>query len=110
MKSGGLIGSSHVPLSFRPLISSPSLSFFPPVPQVLKKLKPEDKELMGKPLMKRVMQSWLPAAEALLEMMIWHLPGPATAQKYRVDCLYEGEQENRGIVVGVRQLWWCLSA
>ena len=39
--------------------------------QVLKKLKPEDKELMGKPLMKRVMQSWLPAADALLEMMIW---------------------------------------
>ncbi len=26
--------------------------------EVLKKLKPEDKELMGKPLMKRVMQSW----------------------------------------------------
>lgn len=141
--------------------------------QVLKKLKPEDKELMGKPLMKRVMQSWLPAADALLEMMIWcarpvacllipagrrqmlvlcmmtywcvvvaiamplwqlhalvaataeptccarfgvaavvlprgamraptaaacpcpacrHLPSPGTAQKYRVDVLYEGEQ------------------
>ncbi|KAL4421827.1 hypothetical protein ABPG77_001616 [Micractinium sp. CCAP 211/92] len=58
--------------------------------EVLKKLKPEDKELMGKPLMKRVMQSWLPAAEALLEMMIWHLPSPAMAQKYRVDVLYEG--------------------
>lgn len=58
--------------------------------QVLKKLKPEDKELMGKPLMKRVMQAWLPAAEALLEMMIWHLPSPAFAQRYRVDVLYEG--------------------
>ena len=41
------------------------------LPQVLQKLKPEDKELLGKPLMKRVMQSWLPAADALLEMMIW---------------------------------------
>ena len=57
---------------------------------MLKKLKPEDKELVGKPLMKRVMQAFLPAADALLEMMIWHLPSPAQAQKYRVDCLYEG--------------------
>ena len=46
---------------------------------------------MGKPLMKRVMQTWLPAHEALLEMMIFHLPSPARAQKYRVDVLYEGE-------------------
>ena len=37
-------------------------------------------------------QGWLPAAEALLEMMIWHLPSPAQAQKYRVDVLYEGER------------------
>jgi elongation factor 2 len=39
--------------------------------------------------MKRIMQTWLPAHEALLEMMIYHLPSPATAQKYRVDTLYE---------------------
>ncbi|KAI3426362.1 hypothetical protein D9Q98_008734 [Chlorella vulgaris] len=58
--------------------------------EVMKKLKPDDKELIGKPLMKRVMQAWLPASEALLEMMIWHLPSPAFAQRYRVDCLYEG--------------------
>lgn len=44
---------------------------------------------MGKPLMKRIMQTWLPAHEALLEMMIYHLPSPATAQRYRVDTLYE---------------------
>lgn len=35
-------------------------------------------------------QTWLPAHEALLEMMIFHLPSPADAQKYRVDVLYEG--------------------
>ena len=29
-------------------------------------------------------------AQALLEMMIWHLPSPAIAQKYRVENLYEG--------------------
>ena len=71
-------------------VLAPSALAPAPHPQVLKLLKPEDKELTGKPLMKRVMQSWLPAHEALLEMMIWHLPSPAFAQKYRVDCLYEG--------------------
>ncbi|KAG6550582.1 hypothetical protein Mapa_007835 [Marchantia paleacea] len=53
-------------------------------------LKGEEKELMGKHLMKRVMQTWLPASAALLEMMIFHLPSPATAQRYRVENLYEG--------------------
>jgi elongation factor 2 len=38
--------------------------------------------------MKRTMQSWLPASEALLEMIIYHLPAPAVAQKYRADVLY----------------------
>ncbi|KAJ8755104.1 hypothetical protein K2173_016833 [Erythroxylum novogranatense] len=53
-------------------------------------MKSEEKELMGKALMKRVMQTWLPASNALLEMMIFHLPSPAKAQKYRVENLYEG--------------------
>eukprot|EP00850_Spirogloea_muscicola_P005152 SM000023S07608 [mRNA] locus=s23:471523:475978:- [translate_table: standard] len=53
-------------------------------------MKSEEKELVGKPLMKRIMQNWLPAQTALLEMMIWHLPSPATAQRYRVENLYEG--------------------
>lgn len=57
---------------------------------ILSKLKPEDKELTGKALMKRVMQNWLPAQEALLEMIVYHLPSPAKAQRYRVDTLYEG--------------------
>uniref|UniRef100_A0A0D9V543 Tr-type G domain-containing protein n=1 Tax=Leersia perrieri TaxID=77586 RepID=A0A0D9V543_9ORYZ len=53
-------------------------------------LKAEDKELTGKKLMKRVMQAWLPASDALLEMIVFHLPSPATAQQYRVENLYEG--------------------
>ncbi|KAM0865546.1 hypothetical protein ACQ4PT_043191 [Festuca glaucescens] len=53
-------------------------------------MKADEKELMGKPLMKRVMQTWLPASTALLEMMIFHLPSPSQAQKYRVENLYEG--------------------
>ncbi|KAL0320966.1 UNVERIFIED_CONTAM: Elongation factor 2 [Sesamum radiatum] len=53
-------------------------------------MKSDEKDLMGKALMKRVMQTWLPASSALLEMMIFHLPSPGKAQKYRVENLYEG--------------------
>uniref|UniRef100_A0A0A9DMW8 Similar to elongation factor 2 n=1 Tax=Arundo donax TaxID=35708 RepID=A0A0A9DMW8_ARUDO len=52
-------------------------------------MKSDEKDLMGKALMKRVMQTWLPASTALLEM-IFHLPSPSMAQKYRVENLYEG--------------------
>jgi len=48
------------------------------------------KELLGKPLLKRVMQTWLPAAEALLGMIVNFLPSPAVAQRYRVENLYSG--------------------
>jgi len=54
------------------------------------KLTSEDRDLRGKQLMKRVMQKWLPASEALLEMMVLNLPSPAKAQRYRVDTLYDG--------------------
>ena len=53
-------------------------------------LKTEDQELVGKQLLKRVMQKWLPAGDAVLEMIILHLPSPFQAQKYRVDTLYNG--------------------
>eukprot|EP01095_Lingulamoeba_sp_RSL-Kostka_P016250 TRINITY_DN789_c0_g1_i1.p1 TRINITY_DN789_c0_g1~~TRINITY_DN789_c0_g1_i1.p1 ORF type:complete len:840 (-),score=382.73 TRINITY_DN789_c0_g1_i1:301-2820(-) len=53
-------------------------------------LEGDEKDLMGKPLLKTVMRKFLPAAEALLEMIVLHLPSPATAQKYRVNNLYEG--------------------
>lgn len=53
-------------------------------------LKPEEKELPGKELMKRVFQRWINAAEALLELIILKLPSPVEAQKYRAANLYEG--------------------
>jgi len=53
-------------------------------------LKPDEKELTGKALMKKVMQKWLPAGDAVLEMIVLHLPSPREAQKYRTDMLYEG--------------------
>ena len=50
----------------------------------------EKKTLTGKPLLKRIMQKWIPAADAILEMIVVHLPSPATAQGYRVETLYDG--------------------
>jgi elongation factor 2 len=41
------------------------------------------------------MQTWLPAHEALLEMMIYYLPSPAAAQKYRYATLYEGPLDDQ---------------
>jgi len=58
-------------------------------------LKGEEKELVGKPLLKRVMQKWLPAGETVLEMIVLHLPSPAQAQKYRVDTLYDGPLDDK---------------
>ncbi|CCI41831.1 hypothetical protein ABG067_005893 [Albugo candida] len=53
-------------------------------------LKSTERELGGKQLLKVVMQRWLPAADAVLEMIVVHLPSPITAQQYRVDTLYDG--------------------
>jgi len=53
-------------------------------------LKGDDKSLTGKPLLKRVMTKWLPSADALLEMIVIHLPSPIVAQKYRCAVLYDG--------------------
>jgi len=54
------------------------------------KMESDEKDQTGKQLLKTVMRKFLPAADALLEMMVFHLPSPATAQRYRVDTLYEG--------------------
>jgi elongation factor 2 len=57
-------------------------------------LKGDEKQLTGKPLMKRTMQVWINAADTLLSMIVTKLPSPRTAQKYRVDNLYEGPQDD----------------
>ncbi|OII73721.1 GTPase translation elongation factor 2 [Cryptosporidium ubiquitum] len=57
-------------------------------------LKGDDKALVDKPLLKKVMQLWLSAGDTLLEMIVTHLPSPAAAQKYRVENLYEGPQDD----------------
>jgi elongation factor 2 len=58
------------------------------------KLPPEEKSLEGKPLMKVMMRRWLPAGDALLQMITIHLPSPVTAQKYRMEMLYEGPHDD----------------
>ncbi|KAH7854683.1 hypothetical protein Vadar_016768 [Vaccinium darrowii] len=58
-------------------------------------MKSDEKELMAKALMERVMQTWLPPSSAVLEMMIFHLPSPSTAQRYRVENFYEGPLDDQ---------------
>jgi elongation factor 2 len=58
------------------------------------KLVGDETALVEKKLLKRVMQKWLPAADALLEMMVLHLPSPKAAQEYRCDQLYEGPSDD----------------
>merc|ERR1712000_35381 len=47
------------------------------------------------------MRTFIPAADALLEMMILHLPSPVTAQKYRAETLYEGPMDDEA-AIGIR--------
>jgi elongation factor 2 len=58
-------------------------------------LTADEKDLRQKKLLKASMAKFLPAADALLEMLILHLPSPRQAQKYRVDTLYEGPQDDK---------------
>jgi elongation factor 2 len=60
------------------------------------KLSADDKLLTGKKLLKNIMQKWLPAADALLGMIVSHLPSPTTAQKYRAETLYTGPVGEEG--------------
>jgi hypothetical protein len=45
--------------------------------------KLDELEQEGKPLLKTVMRNWLPAGEAMFQMIVIYLPAPVTAQKYR---------------------------
>ncbi|KAI5298398.1 Transcriptional regulator, partial [Ascosphaera pollenicola] len=65
------------------------------------KLTNEEREYEGKPLLKTVMRKFLPAADALMEMMVLHLPSPVTAQKYRAETLYEGPADD-DCAIGIR--------
>jgi elongation factor 2 len=64
-------------------------------------LKSEERDLEGKALLKLVMRKFLPAADALMEMIVMHLPSPVTAQKYRAETLYEGPSDDEACI-GIR--------
>jgi len=58
------------------------------------KMSTEEKELETKQLLKCTMRKWLPAGNAMLQMIVIHLPSPVTAQRYRAELLYEGPQDD----------------
>jgi len=58
------------------------------------KLSAEERELQEKPLLKTIMRKWLPAGDAMLQMIVIHLPSPVTAQRYRMELLYEGPHDD----------------
>jgi len=62
------------------------------------KMKHEELSMEGKPLMKAVMRNWLPAGEAMFQMIVVHLPSPVTAQKYRAAALYEGPADDQSCI------------
>lgn len=62
------------------------------------KLAHDEKDLEGKPLMKVFMRKWLPAGDTMLQMICIHLPSPVTAQKYRMEMLYEGPHDDEAAV------------
>ncbi|XP_057308555.1 elongation factor 2-like [Hydractinia symbiolongicarpus] len=65
------------------------------------KLSSEERELEGKPLVKKIMQKWLPAGETMLQLITIHLPSPVTAQRYRAELLYEGPHDDAAFL-GIR--------
>lgn len=62
------------------------------------KMTYDDLQSEGKPLMKAVMRTWLPAGEAMFLMIVVHLPSPVTAQRYRAEQLYEGPLDDLACV------------
>jgi elongation factor 2 len=65
------------------------------------KLAQDERDLEGKALLKVIMRKFLPAGDSLLEMIVINLPSPATAQRYRVETLYEGPMDDES-AVGIR--------
>jgi len=50
----------------------------------------EEAQSRKKDIIKLIMRHWLPIGDALLDMIVDHLPSPVVAQKYRIENLYSG--------------------
>ncbi|KAG6819008.1 translation elongation factor 2 [Arthromyces matolae] len=66
------------------------------------KLLQNEKDLQGKDLLKVIMRKFLPCGDSLLEMIVINLPSASSAQRYRVDTLYEGPLDDES-AVGIRE-------
>eukprot|EP00008_Paramoeba_atlantica_P004122 CAMPEP_0201476162 /NCGR_PEP_ID=MMETSP0151_2-20130828/1436_1 /ASSEMBLY_ACC=CAM_ASM_000257 /TAXON_ID=200890 /ORGANISM="Paramoeba atlantica, Strain 621/1 / CCAP 1560/9" /LENGTH=831 /DNA_ID=CAMNT_0047856453 /DNA_START=97 /DNA_END=2592 /DNA_ORIENTATION=- len=55
----------------------------------------QEREQSPKRVLKTVMQKFLPAADALLQMIVLQLPSPAKAQRYRGEMLYNGPTDDK---------------
>jgi len=64
-------------------------------------LRSDEKDLEGKALLKVCMRKFLPAGDSLLQMICISLPSPKTAQRYRVETLYEGPMDDES-AIGIR--------
>jgi len=74
--------------------------FWPIVDALQLKLSPAEREMPinergCKDFYKVVMRTWMPAGDALLDMIVEHLPSPAAAQQYRTEVLYSGNLEDK---------------
>jgi len=65
-------------------------------------LSDQERGLEGNELLNAVMRNFLPVDDALLEMIVVHLPSPPVAQRYRVETLYEGSMDDES-AVGIRE-------
>merc|ERR1719492_429990 len=69
--------------------------YWPIINALQLKLTNEEQDLVSKPLLKVVMRRWIPAGDALLSMIVDHLPSPVVAQAYRCEILYSGDQTDK---------------
>jgi len=68
------------------------------------RLKSDEMTLEGKALLTVIMWKFLPAADALIEMIVMHLPSPVTAQKYRAETLNESPSDDEACI-GIRNCY-----
>ncbi|XP_071115830.1 eukaryotic translation elongation factor 2-like [Haliotis cracherodii] len=75
---------------FKTCMNEPKAKALELVDKLKVTLTAEEREHEGKPLLKTFMRKWLPAGDAMLQMIVFNLPSPVTAQAYRMELLYEG--------------------
>lgn len=68
--------------------------FWPIIDALQLNLTHDERDEVSKPLLKIVMRKWIPAGNALLDMIVQHLPSPKVAQAYRCQILYSGDQKD----------------